>query len=224
MCPVLRPPRLSCRLPPEDPRARPLDLSPMMEESRQESVSRLLEEVREGDRVSFDALYELVYDELHEVAHGQRLRWQGLETLNTTALVHEAYVKLAEGAEPTWQNRAHFLAVAARAMRQVLIDYAKARQAAKRGGERQRVPFEEAKMAPEVTSGFSDESVERILLLDRSLGELERRSDRQCRIVECRFFGGMTIRETAEALGISPATVKRGWTMAQAWLYREMRE
>lgn len=188
----------------------------------QESVTRLLHALRDGGRAAFDDLYALVYDTLHDLAESQRRRWQGDETLNTTALVHEAYVRLADQSEPEWQNRSHFLAVASTAMRQILLDYAKRKRAAKRGGGRTRVSLHEIEATLSGSGDSSGAWSEAMIALEESLQRLQRHDSRQCRIVECRFFAGMTIQETAESLGISPATVKRGWSMAQAWLYRDL--
>jgi RNA polymerase sigma factor (TIGR02999 family) len=185
------------------------------------TVTRLLDELRAGDSSAFNRLLPFVYQDLKERAHAQRRRWEGEETLNTTALMNEAYLKLA-AAEPDWQNRAHFLAVAATAMRQILIDYARIRRAEKRGGDRVQVTLDELKLDP--GPNLSDERAEALLALDRSIERLSGRNERQSRIVECRFFGGMTIPDTAEALGISPATVQRDWAMAKVWLYRDMQK
>ena len=195
-----------------------------MSETHQHTVTRLLGELRAGDRRAFEELLPLVYDELHELAERQRRRWSGDETLNTTALVHEAYLRLVDQSTPQWSSRPHFLAVASRAMRQILLDYAKRKRAAKREGGRPHVQLHEIEATlkgggeVEVTEARS----EAIIALEDSLQRLEQNDPRHSRIVECRFFGGMTIEETAEALGISPATVKRGWAMAQAWLYRDL--
>ena len=197
-----------------------------MSETGQSTVTRLLGELRAGDRRAFDELLPLVYDELHALAECQRRRWKGDETLNTTALVHEAYLRLVDQSAPQWSSRPHFLAVASRAMRQILLDYAKRKRAAKREGGRPHVQLHEIEAAlkgggeVEVTEARS----EAIIALEDSLQRLEQNDPRQSRIVECRFFGGMTIEDTAEALGISPATVKRRWAMAQAWLYRDLKQ
>lgn len=185
-------------------------------------VSRLLQELRAGKRSAFDELLPLVYDELHQLAARQRRRWEGDETLDTTALVHEAYLKLAGQPAPEWQNRAHFLGVASSAMRQILIDYAKRKSAARRGGHRPHLALHDVESALSQAAPVSQPPDEILLALDEALHRLERWSQRQMRIVECRFFGSMSVEETAEALGISPATVKRGWATAQAWLYREL--
>jgi RNA polymerase sigma factor (TIGR02999 family) len=194
------------------------------DEGVQAVVLELLEQYRAGDPSAFDRLFPLVYDEMREIAHRHRRHWKGDETIGTTVLVHEAYLKLAGQRSPQWQNRTHLLAVASRAMRQILLDYAKARRAGKRGGGMERVSLD---FVADTRSAWADLSLERaetFIALDRSLRRLEAESERHCRIVECRFFGGMTIEETAEALGVSPATVKRGWAHAQAWLHRDMRD
>ena len=194
-----------------------------MHDTSPPSIGPLLEELRQGNPAAFNELLPLVYDELHRLAERQRRGWQGDETLDTTALVHEAYLKLAGQAAPEWRSRAHFLAVAATAMRQILIDYAKRKCAAKRGGQRPHVPLHEVEAAlqGEPFSGAGDEG---LVAMDDSLRRLGESNERQMRIVECRFFGGMSIEETAQALRISPASVKRGWAVAQAWLYRDLKQ
>ncbi|MDX1546918.1 MAG: sigma-70 family RNA polymerase sigma factor [Rhodothermales bacterium] len=184
-------------------------------------VTQLLHAAQAGDRNAFDRLFPLIYDELRTRARQQRRSWQGDYTLNTTALVHEAYLKLVDHDGAEWESRAHFLAIAARAMRHVLLDYAKRRRTKKRGGEHQKLSLE----ALQEARGFvvmTEERAEALLALDEALEQLAQVSERESRIVECRFFGGLTIRETAAVLGISPATVNRDWAAAQAWLYRHM--
>jgi len=183
-------------------------------------VASLLGASLSGSVAAFDRLFEVVYDELRDRAHAQRLRWRGQETLDTTALVHETYIKLAGAGNADWESRAHFLAIASRAMRQVLVDYARRQTAAKRGGERRPVTLGEIVIEP--GRSVSGDRSEAVLALEAALARLEEENPRHGRIVECRFFGGMTIQETAAALGISPATVKRGWAVAQAWLYRDI--
>ena len=192
--------------------------------SPQQTVSHLLEDLRAGQEQAFNELLPLVYDELHRIAAVQRRRWHGDETLGTTALLHEAYLKLVDQSAPEWRNRAHFLAVASTAMRQILVDYAKRKRTAKRGGPYRHEPLHQIEAALKGEADSSDAQAEALEALDQSLRHLEAHDQRQSRIVECRFFGGMTIEETAEAMGISPATVKRGWTMAQAWLYRDLNQ
>ncbi len=189
-----------------------------------QTVTRLLHELSAGNRHAFAEVLPLVYDELHDLAARQRRGWRGDETLNTTALVHEAYLRLVDQSQPRWQSHPHFLAVAATAMRQILLDYAKRNRAAKRGGGAARVPLHEVEAALRSGGDPSEARSEALLALDESLRRLEKHDRRQSRIVECRFFGGMTIQDTAEALGISPATVSRAWAMAQAWLYRDLKQ
>lgn len=186
-------------------------------------MNGLLSQVRAGEAEAFDRLFPLVYDELRRLAAAQRRRWEGDETLDTTALVHEAYLRLVEQSSPEWRDRAHFLAVASRAMRHILVDYARIRRAQKRGGSRQRLTLEELESALEQAEDPSDARDEALLALEEALARLNHHDPRQVRIIECRFFGGMTIPETAEALGVSPSTVTRGWAAAQAWLYRDLR-
>lgn len=194
-----------------------------MEDSHGQTVTRLLEELRSGNRAAFAELLPLAYDELHAIAARQRQRWIGDETLNTTALVHEAYLRLVDQSSPNWSSHPHFLAVAATAMRQILLDYAKRKQAEKRGGGRPPVPLHEVEESLPVSDDTMEAGSNLLLALDASLRHLEEHDPRQSRIVECRFFGGLSIQETADALGISPATVSRGWSMAQAWLYQDLK-
>ena len=193
-----------------------------MPSADQATVACLLEDLRAGEPAAFDRLFEFVYDRLHELAHRQRRRWRGDETLGTTALLHEAYLRLANQPTQQWQDRSHFLAVASTAMRQIFLDYAKRKRAIKRGGDRAPVSLQEIESILTDGRDVSDAGSEALIALDASLRRLERVERRQSRIVECRFFGGMTIEETADALGVSTATVKRGWSMAQAWLYRDL--
>lgn len=174
-------------------------------------ITQLLQAHAEGDRAALDALLPLVYDELRRLAHGRLRGERAGHTLSTTALVHEAYLKLAGLNRMDWQGRAHFFAVASQAMRNVLVDYALHRKAQKRGGGRHRVSLEDIDLGAEA-------DVEALLVLDDALRRLEARDARQAQVVACRFFGGMSIDETAHALGISAATVSRDWTMARAWL------
>ena len=192
------------------------------ERMSEHTVTRLLEALREGDDRAFAELLPLVYDELHELARRQRRRWEGDETLNTTALIHEAWLRLADQSAPQWRSHPHFLAVAATAMRQVLLDDAKRRRAAKREGDRRRVPLHEVEDALRAGGDVTDARSEAVIAVEESLQRLEREDPLQGRIVECRFFAGLTIEDTATALGVSPATVKRRWAMAQAWLYRDL--
>ncbi len=189
----------------------------MSDASSPQAVTRLLHRVHEGDRQALDELLPLIYDELHALAHRQRRRRGGSETLNTTALVHEAYLKMVRSEDARWEDRTHFFRVAATAMRQILVDYALRQKAAKRGGGERPVSLDEAFFLPE-------EKAEEVIALNEALSRLAELDERQAHIVELRYFVGFTIPETAEALGISPATVKREWTVARAWLHREIGE
>lgn len=188
----------------------------------QTTVTRLLHELQGGNQAVLGELFSLVYEELHARAHRQRAHWHGDYTLNTTALVHEAYLKLVDQTQAAWESRAHFLGVAAKAMRHILVDYAKRRRAEKRGGDVQKLSLEEMKVSLEGMVALTEERAEALLLLEEALERLARVNEREARVVECRFFGSMTFEETAQALGVSVRTVKRDWAMAQAWLHREM--
>ena len=189
---------------------------------QRESVTQLLHAMRDGDQQALNALFPLVYDALHRIAQQKRRQWHGDYTLNTTALVHEAYLKLAAQDQLDWSSRAHFLAVAAKAMRNIMVDYAKQRRAQKRGGGAKKFSLEDMETAFERGLALPETRIDTMISLDDALKKLEQVNERQSQIVECRFFGGMSVEETAQALGISKATVKRGWSVAQAWLYRMM--
>lgn len=178
-------------------------------------VTQLLVELREGDREVLDELFPVVYDELRRLARFQLQREHGARTLQTTALVHEAYFKLVDHHDVDWKDRSHFFAVAARAMRQVLVDRARRRNAKKRGGEASKITLQE-----EFLGSFDQD--EAILALDEALKQLEQWDERQSRVVEYRFFAGLTVEEAAAVLDVSASTVKRDWRTAKAWLYREM--
>jgi len=183
---------------------------------QEQQITRLLHEWRSGDREALDRLTPLVYGELKRLA-GRLFRSESPgHTLQPTALVNEAYLRLVDQKRVAWQSRAHFLAVAARVMRRVLIDYARRRRASKRGGEAVRVTLDDF-AAPSVSSPLD------LLVLDEALAELAALDARQARIVEMRAFGGLSVEETAEVLDVSPATVKRDWSFAQAWLERRLR-
>jgi RNA polymerase sigma factor (TIGR02999 family) len=182
---------------------------------RDADLTGLLKSASAGDRGAFDELVLHVYAELRSIARRQLRGERAGHTLNPTALVHEAFMKLAKLNRIEWQNREHFFAVAARSMRNVLVSYAVRRRRLKRGGGVADVPLDEAQILP-------DDRVEHVLELHDALLELEKRNERHARIVECRAFAGMTIEETATALDISPATVKRDWQLLRAWLRREL--
>jgi RNA polymerase sigma factor (TIGR02999 family) len=178
------------------------------------SVTALLRAWRGGDEEAWGQLVPLVYDELRRVARRQLRRERGEHTLQPTALVHEAFLRLVDQ-KVTWQNRAHFFGVAAQLMRRILVDHARQRHAAKRGGGAALVALDSA-------NALAPEREVDLLALDGVLEQLTSLDPQQGRIVELRFFGGLTVEETAEALGISPATVKRDWSLAKAWLYRAL--
>ena len=176
----------------------------------------LVDRATKGDRPALEALMPLVYAELRRLAaHYLRGERPG-QTLQPTALVHEAYLRLLKDRPERWQNRAHFCAIAAHAMRQILIERARARDALKRGGGRPRVTFDES-----LPAASPEQSID-MVALDAALDRLAELDASQARIVELRFFGGLSIEETAEAMGISPATVKRHWALARAWLAKEL--
>lgn len=178
-------------------------------------VTQLLRELTAGRRSALDRLIPLVYSELRRIAHGQLRNERSGHTLNTTALVHEAYLKLVNVREVEWQNRAHFFAMAGRLMRRILIDYARTKKREKRGGDAVHVPLE----------AVEDVAIQRaddLLDLEEALSRLESLNERGCRVVECRCLAGLSVEETAEALGTSPATVKRDWAFSRAWLNREL--
>ena len=181
-----------------------------------ERVTELLVKWRTGDQEALHALVPLVYNELRAVAHRYLRRERQSHTLQTEALVHEAYMRLLDGRPMVTESRAHFVAVAARLMRQILVDYARSHQAAKRGtGQTVELTLDvDLPQSPRAD----------VVALDDALNALSHRDAQQGRIVELRFFGGLTIEEAAEALDISPATVKRDWAMARAWLSREMKK
>jgi RNA polymerase sigma factor (TIGR02999 family) len=180
-------------------------------------VTRLLAQLNNGREAALDELFPVVYNELRRIAHNQLHGEPDDVTLRTTELVHEAYQKLVDHQALDWQDRQHFFAVAARAMRQVLVNHAKKRKAAKRGGEAPEVPFGQVTLPQET-------KLEELITLDDALSRLADRDERAAKVVECRFFGGYTIQETADILGISRSTVKRDWRAAQAWLRQALDE
>lgn len=190
-----------------------------MERDRSENprgdVTQLLLAYGQGDRQAFDRLVPLVYDDLRRIARRHLRRGRPGQTLDTTGLVHEVYLKMVDPSRVDWQNRAHFLAVSARAMRQVIIGYARRRSADKRGGGAIAVTLEEGQIA-------IDEQAEGLLALDQALSRLAQRNERLARVIECRFFAGLSEEETAEALGVSLRTAQRDWLRARAWLREEL--
>lgn len=178
--------------------------------NRGEGVTQLLALAGEGDKAALAKLIPLVYEELRAMAHRQRISQGGGDTLNTTALVHEAYEKLA-GSGAAYEDRRHFFRVAARAMRSVLVDHARAQSREKRGGGMKARTLDEVRIAP-------PERPEQMLALDEALNILNELDSRQAEVVQLRYFIGLTVPEAADVLGLSEATVKRDWTAARAWL------
>jgi len=179
------------------------------------NVTQLLIGWSNGDKAALDSLLPLVYEELRQQAARYLRRERVGHTLQTTALIHEAYLRLIDQKNVHWQNRAHFFGIAAQLMRRILVDHARARTRAKRGGSNLRVSFNEANLL--AASQDLD-----IVALDEALDRLAELDEQQSRVVELRFFSGLSVPETAEVLRISPATVKRDWSMAKAWLHREL--
>jgi len=184
-------------------------------------VTQLLAAVRQGDRSAMDRLMTLVYDELRAVARRQLRRLRLGQTLDTTVLVHEAYLRLVDQAGASWQDRAHFLSVAGVAMRHILVDAARRRVAKKRGGEGVRISLDE--LGPDQGGTDASRQAVEILDLDEALTSLAARNERLSRLVELRFFAGLTEEETAQTLGISERTVRRDWLKARAILFHTLR-
>jgi RNA polymerase sigma factor (TIGR02999 family) len=180
------------------------------------SVTRLLLAWGEGDEAALDALTPVVYEELRRIARRSLARERSPRTLQATALVHEAFIRLVDVRRVQWQNRAHFFAVAARLMRRVLVDLARTRLAQKRGGGAQRITLNEAVAVSRMPGD--------LVAIDAALAALARVDARKAQVVELRFFGGLTVEESAEVLKVSPETVMRDWKMAKVWLLRELSE
>jgi len=178
-------------------------------------VTELLIAWRAGDADALNRLVPLVYDELRRIAHGYLARERPDHTLRTTALVNEAYLRLVDVSRVQWQDRAQFYAAAAGSMRRILVDYARRYQAAKRGGGRAPVELDEATL-------LIEERADTLVALDEALTRLGDMDPRLCRVVECRYFAGLSDAETAEALGVTPRTVRRDWVKARGWLFAEL--
>jgi len=185
--------------------------------SDNQEVTLLLSALTRGDDGAATKLIPVVYDELRRLAGSYMRRERVDHTLQATALVHEAYLKLVEQRSVDWQSRAHFFGVAAQLMRRILIDHARGHTRQKRGGEQKKVSLDEAFV-------FSERQADELLAVDDSLKRLEEIDPRQARVVELRFFGGLSVEEAAEVLGVSPKTVKRDWSVAKAWLYADLKE
>ena len=187
------------------------------DEVPQAEITGLLKRWQAGDRQALDEVTPLVYRELHRMASRYLSRERSDQTLQSTALVHEAFLKLVDQRRVDWQSRSHFFGLAARLMRRILVDHARHTRRIKRGGEWQKIQLDDA---PELGSSGADPAD--LITLDRAMQELEELDPRQCRIVELRFFAGLNVEETADAMKLSPATIKREWTIARAWLYQRM--
>ncbi|MEP6707399.1 MAG: sigma-70 family RNA polymerase sigma factor [Pyrinomonadaceae bacterium] len=186
-----------------------------MGQSSTHEVTQLLIAWGSGDKAALDKLMPLIHQELRRLAHHYMSRERAGHTLQTTALVNEAYVRLVNRKEVHWQNREHFFAIAAQSMRGILVDHARSHAYAKRGGGVRNVALDEALVV-------SQEPAAEVVALDDALKQLEQMDPQQGRVVELRFFGGLTIEQTAEALHLSPTTIKREWKTAKAWLYHEL--
>jgi len=178
--------------------------------------TRLIREYSNGNSLALNELFELIYDELQRIAQQQRNRWNGHETLDACALIHESYLKISRNQPVHIESRSHFMALAAKAMRQILINNAEKNSAQKRGGNIPPIKIED--IDPETGCRTIDSLID----MDKTLNRLQKINSRQSRVFECRFFGGMTVEDTAFALKISPATVKRDWQAACNWIYKEL--
>jgi RNA polymerase sigma factor (TIGR02999 family) len=188
-----------------------------LDEQRTDNVTQLLIEVSKGDREAVDLLLPVIYDELRKLAANYLRRERPDHTLQPTALVHEAYLRLVDQTRANWQNRAHFFGVAAQIMRRLLVDHARKHNAEKRGQDFQKLSLDEN----------VDRAVERgaeLIALDDALKALAQFDEQKARVVELRYFGGLSIEETADVLGVAPTTIKRHWRFAKAWLYGEMQK
>lgn len=178
-------------------------------------ITLLLNEWKQGDKAAFDKLIQLVYDDLKHRASSYMRKQRSGHTLQTTGLVHEAFIKLSDRNDIEWKDRNHFLAIASKVMRSILVDYARYKNRAKRGGKDENIPFEESFYIASSESSPID-----LIALNEALEELASFDERQAKIVELKYFGGMTMDEIAEVLEISTSTVKREWNIAKAWLRR----
>ncbi len=184
-------------------------------------ITELLQAAADGNQEAGEQVYAAVYQQLREAALRQRLGWYGDDTLNTTALVNEAWLKLAEGQTPQWESRGHFLAVASAVMRQLLVDRSRQRRAQKRGGDALHIEFDEASASDDQL--LSADLAEDILHVHEALNRLSQSHPRQARVIECRFFGGLQVEETSQALNISISTIRRDWELGKLWLHRELK-
>ncbi len=185
-------------------------------ERESSEITQMLREWSDGKQEALDNLLPFVYDELHRQAARFLRKERPGHTLQTTALINEAYLKLIDRRDVNWESRTHFFAVAAQAMRRILVDYAKAKHREKRGGDNIKLSLEEATLVAEKEKGVD------LIALDEALNKLTERDEQQARVVELRYFSGLSLEETAEALHVSRATVARDWEAARAWLHREL--
>lgn len=185
--------------------------------SSPQNITVLLRAWEHGDKCALEQLTPLVYDELHRLARRQLSRESNDHTLQTTALINEVYLRLVDFQNVRWQDRAHFFAICARLMRRILVDFARSRDSLKRGGDRRKVTLDEG-------MAYCSGSSAQLLALEEALTRLAQMDSRKSSVVEMRFFGGLTVKETAEVLRVSPETVMRDWKLARAWLLREMDE
>ena len=188
-------------------------------ESAKHTITRMLQEWNEGKREVINDLMPLVYDELHRQAQRYLRRERQDHTLQATALIHEAYLKLIDQRSVEWESRTHFFAIAAQAMRRILVDYARAGKREKRGGDEIKIPLEDALQV----LGKEEQTID-LIALDEALTRLAEKDLRQVRVVELRYFADMSLEETAVALGISRATAALDWSMAKSWLFRELKK
>jgi RNA polymerase sigma factor (TIGR02999 family) len=188
-----------------------------MDTSPPHEITGLIIAARRGSHDALDRLYPIVYEELRRIAHRALVGERDSHTLSTTALVHEAYLKLVDQDRASWNDRAHFRAIAATAMRRILVDYARRQKRLKRGGERLPVTFDNAMLV-------ADERADTLLAIDEALSALSMLNERLSRVVECRFFAGLTAEETAAALQVTTRTVERDWQKARAWLYTQLHD
>ena len=186
-----------------------------MTKATQKSITQLLVAWSDGDRAALDELVPLVHSELRRIARNYMRGERKGHTLQTTALVNEAYVRLVDQKQVRWQNRAHFLAIASELMRRILVDYARRRQSQKRGADALQVTLGDAET-------LTWERTPDLVALDEALTSFAKIDERRCRVVELKFFGGLSIEETAEVLKVSPTTVERDWTIAKAWLHKTL--
>jgi len=195
-----------------------LGLSPAVNKSEREAseITRMLREWSDGKPEALDKLLPLVYDELHRQAASLLRKERPGHTLQTTALIDEAYLKLIDRRDVNWESRTHFFAVAAQAMRRILVDYARAKHREKRGGDNIKLSLEDATLIATKEKGVD------LIALDEALNKLTERDEQQARVVELRYFSGLSLEETAEALHVSRATVARDWEAARAWLHRQL--